>query len=256
MNPFQQVFAANQAFVAYLTAGQNSLDYTYQAALELVAAGVNILEIGVPFSDPVADGPSIQAAMDEALNNGVNLDSVLATVQKIKAKVNVPIVLFSYYNPLYAMGMQNVLRKAKLSGVDGILIVDLPLEASSEYYQACAEHAIEPVCIISPTSSPERVQALSAQCNSFLYYVCRNGITGVKNSLPEDYRERIQELKQLSSKPVVSGFGIGNRQLASAALAGADGFVVGSAFVNAISAGASVQQLGDLAREIDSRGQT
>jgi len=280
-NAFKQIFNNRQAFVGYITAGHRGIAYTEQAACALVEGGVDILEIGIPFSDPIADGPIIQAAMKEALKGSVEvrgeasvevlgevpitIDSVLKAIRNIKKQTNVPIVLFSYFNPLLSMGLDKALYEAADAGVDGILVVDLPIEESREepreesreesnnYFEKCLSNNLAPICLLSPSTDKNRIKEISKHANAFLYYVCRNGTTGIKDALPNDYVEKIKTIKSLSSQPVVSGFGIGNKTLAAQALKHADGFVVGSAFVSAISNGASPSDLKNLAIEIDPR---
>lgn len=251
MNKIKDCFNKGSVFIAYITAGQGGLKLTKEAAIALVDGGVDILEIGVPFSDPVADGSVIQRAMNEALSLNVTISSVLDIIKQIKKVVDVPIVLFTYLNPLLKMGLNNVCVRAKSAGVDGILVVDLPLEESEEYYKSCAAVGIEPVCIIAPSTPIERIRRINQHCNSFLYYVCRNGTTGIKNDLPDNYAEKINRIKAVSSNPVVAGFGISSKHLAALALSQADGFVVGSLFVKAIEAGATPEKLKKLAIKVN-----
>jgi tryptophan synthase alpha chain len=253
MSIFQALFNQKQAFVAYLTAGHRGLDYTEQAAHALIRGGVDILEIGLPFSDPIADGPVIQDAMLDALARGTELSAVLETIARIKQHTNTPIVLFSYYNPLLACGLNHTLKQAALAGVDAILIVDLPLEESHEYLKLCRAHQLKPIGLLSPSSSQTRIQAISAAFDGFLYYVCRHGTTGIKNSLPDNYAHNLKTIRTQTKTPVVSGFGISTQTLATEALQHADGFVVGSAFVQAISNGASPRDLQTLATHIKPR---
>jgi tryptophan synthase alpha chain len=253
MNVLQQAFSNQKAFIGYITAGHGGIAYTEQAACALVEGGVDILEIGVPFSDPIADGPVIQAAMQEALVASVDMHTVFHAIRKIKQQTHVPIVLFTYYNPLIAMGLDEGLSSAAKAGVDGVLVVDLPIEASKTYFEICKTHQLEPIGLISPSTDEHKVRAINKHCNAFLYYVCRNGITGIKDTLPSDYIEKIKSIRMLSDNPVVSGFGIGSSALAAEALRHADGFVVGSAFVRAISNGASPADLKNLATDIDPR---
>lgn len=253
MKKFERIFNSHKAFVGYITAGHRGMHYTEQAACALVKGGVDILEIGVPFSDPIADGAIIQEAMVDALNNSSDLKTVFRAVSNIKQKAQVPIILFTYLNPLLAIGIDSALYEASKAGVDGILVVDLPIEESSNYFEKCIASGLEPICLVSPSTDNNRVVEINRHCNSFLYYVCRNGTTGIKNSLPNDYIQKIKSIKLHSDKPVVSGFGIGDKALAKQVLQHADGFVVGSAFVKAISDGASPADLQNLATEIDPR---
>lgn len=253
MNIIENVFKNRKAFVAYITAGHRGLSYTQEAALSLIEGGVDILEIGVPFSDPMADGPVIQQAMSDALNNSVDFDGVLRTIENIKKVSQTPIVLFTYLNPLLAQGLQISLNNAANAGVDALLVVDLPLEESAEYFEQCNTYALNPIGLLSPTTPAERIKTIAESAQGFLYYVCRNGTTGVKDSLPQGYEEKISVIKANASLPVVSGFGIGNREMAKNALECADGFVVGSAFVNAINQDARPEDLKQLALNIDPR---
>lgn len=177
-------------FVGYLTAGQRGLEFTKAAAIALVEGGVDVLEIGVPYSDPIADGPVIQQAMQDALLRGVNLEQILTTIKEIKAAVDVRVVLFSYYNPLLNAKNESSLKAIKAAGVDSILIVDLPYEESDEFYQACALCDLKRVTLIAPSTPISRIELLRSPQTEFYYYVCRNGTTGMKNNLPENFVEK------------------------------------------------------------------
>lgn len=250
----RQIFDHKKAFVAYLTAGHRGLEYTEKAAIALVKGGVDILEIGVPFSDPVADGPTIQLAMTEALTHKPTLTRIFKTIAQIKSQVDAPIVLFTYFNPLYCYGIERALEMASQSGVDGVLVVDLPIEESTAFFQACQQYHIEPICLLAPSTTPERAQYIAQKDNQgFLYYVCHNGTTGVRGELPTEYAEHIASLKSATNQPVVAGFGIGDREMAAKVVAHSDGFVVGSAFVKAIIDGASPEALTEMAIKLDPR---
>ena len=242
-----------KSYIAYITAGHKGLEYTEQAALALINGGVNILEIGIPFSDPIADGPVIQEAMTDSLNRFTNLEPVLRSVKKIKNTTEVPIVIFSYYNPLLSIGIDKSFSMIAEANADAILIVDLPIEESKLYIKKCKEYNIEPIFLLSPSTNEERVKKIIKHSNSFLYYVCRNGTTGMRPSLPEDYIDKINRLKAITPQPIVTGFGISNKEMALEALKHADGFVVGSTFVKAISEGATPSELTKLAKKIDPR---
>lgn len=253
MTTFDNIFTQKKAFIAYLTAGHPDLDYTVEAACTLVQNGVDILEIGVPFSDPIADGPSIQAAMTTALSKQFSLNDIFNSIAQIKKRMPVPIVLFSYLNPILTMGFKKVCREAKNVGVDALLIVDLPLEESKDYFHYCQEFDLAPICLLSPSTSLERAERISENSKGFLYYVCQQGTTGMRKRLPAAYASQMQALKLKIKQPIVAGFGISNQTMAAEAIALADGFVVGSAFVQAINDGASITELGKLATIIDPR---
>jgi tryptophan synthase alpha chain len=191
--------------------------------------------------------------MTDALSRDFKLDDLFESIHKIKMATQVPIVLFSYLNPMLHNGLRKNLKQAKKNGVDGLLLIDMPLEESQEYFAICKEIGLEPVGLLSPTTPLHRVQLIDSHCQSFLYYVCRNGVTGVKSSLPRGFQETMDAFQGVSQAPIVCGFGIGDRVLAKEALEHAAGFVVGSAFVSAISEGATPTDLSFLAQEIDPR---
>lgn len=253
MSRISQAFHHRQAFVAYLTAGDGGLQRTLNAMLALVKGGVDVLEVGMPFSDPVADGPTIQQAAMRALAAGTTLDGVLQMIHDFRQHSDVPIILFSYYNPIYQAAQNGFFNKAKNMGVDGCLIVDLPMEESAEYQAQCLQFDIDPIYIVSTSTAKERVQDLDKLSKGMLYYACRKGVTGVKNSLPEDFVSKLTEIKANAHWPVVAGFGISDCVMAAAVLEHADGFVVGSRFVEAIAKGATDDELTQLAKNIDPR---
>jgi tryptophan synthase alpha chain len=253
MNRIDEVFKKGKVFVGYLTAGHKGLDYSFQAVLSLIAGGVDLLEIGVPFSDPVADGPVIQNAMNDALIRKVTIFDTLELIRKIRKHSNIPIVLFCYLNPILQIGYGNILKHAKDVGVDGFLIVDLPLEESAEYIAKCNEHDVSPIFVIAPSSRPERIKQINKKAKGFLYYACRKGTTGVKNGLPDGFKKHIKLIKQNSKLPVVVGFGVGSCRVAKEIISIADGFVVGSLFVDAINQGTAAKELRKLAMKVDPR---
>lgn len=248
-----QTFAKGPAFLAYITAGDGGLDYSLEAALALIKGGVDILEIGVPFSDPVADGPVIQRAMQRALNNETTLFDALNLAQKIKQHTNIPIVLFSYYNPILAVMKSNFFELAQQSKIDAILIVDLPLEEAADHEKNCKLAHIDPIFIITPVTSQPRLLTIDQHSSAFLYYACQKGTTGIRNSLPAGIAENLTTIKKVVKHPVVAGFGISNRESAKTVLNYADGFVVGSAIVQAMEQKATPEQLTQLVKDIDPR---
>lgn len=242
----------NPVFAAYLTAGDISCEHTVNAALALCQAGVNLLEIGIPFSDPVADGPVIQQAMQQALERKVTIDDVLEVIQPIRAKTDAAIIIFSYYNPILQAGTA-VYQRIKAAGADGILLVDLPLEEATEHRQLCQAVGLAAIPIISSVSSTARIQAICAQASGFIYYACRKGTTGIQQDLPKNFRAQIQLIREQTTLPIVAGFGISSKAQAAQVLTVANGFVVGSYFVNALRQGCSLEALKQLAKEIDPR---
>ncbi len=236
-------------FITYFTAADGGLDYSLQAAQALINQGVDILEIGLPFSDPIADGPVIQRAMQRALQNNFHTFDILNLCHDIKTYAPNPIILFSYYNPIYALRTQDFYQRARSCGIDGILIVDLPLNEAQTHHQQCLEAGIVPIYVITPSTELSRLQATDQHSYGFLYYACRKGTTGIKNQLPADFADRMDFVKKNVNNPVVAGFGISTPQDAQTVLEYADGFVVGSALVKAIEDGASAMELGKLAQQ-------
>jgi tryptophan synthase alpha chain len=247
----KQIFENNKAFVAYLTAGDGGIKHTLEAALALIDGGINMLEIGVPFSDPVADGPVIQQAAARALNAGTTLHDVLWLAGKIRLHSEIPLILFSYFNPILAVLKSSFFRQAQQAGIDGALIVDCPVEESQLFHQECLAHQIAPIYIVTPFTSPQRIRKINNYGKGFLYYACRKGTTGLRDSLPEDFAEKMQIIKSIVDLPVVAGFGISQRPMAEQVLQYADGVVVGSLFVKALAEGAKLSELTQLARNVN-----
>ncbi|MCH9770212.1 MAG: tryptophan synthase subunit alpha [Gammaproteobacteria bacterium] len=254
MSLIAQVFAKKRAYVAYLMAGDQGCDYSLMAMQALTAGGVNILELGVPFSDPVADGPVIQAAAMRALKQNTKLDNIFKTITEFRKTNATPIILFSYYNPLLQYGLEKLIKKAKSAGVNGILIVDLPIEEMAEYHQLCEQYGIDPILLISPSTPLKRIKAIAKLASGMLYYVCRQGTTGVREQMPADLAECLALIKSCTKLPVVVGFGIASKQMAKAAIEHADGFVIGSRFVKAMADKISANKLTQLTKTLDPRG--
>jgi tryptophan synthase alpha chain len=219
------------AFVAFLTAGDPSLDRTVEAAVVLDQAGADVLELGVPFSDPLADGPVIQRSSERALARGVTLAGVLDAVRRIRERCELPLLLFSYYNPLLQYGVDRLAREAKAAGVDGALVVDLPPEEAGEWIAAARAVDLDTVFLASPTSPPERLKRVAEASRGFVYAVSRTGVTGERQALSKDASPLVERLRALTDVPVALGFGLSTPEQVREAAAIADGVVVGSALV-------------------------
>jgi tryptophan synthase alpha chain len=248
------IFKHGKAYVGYLTAGDGGMQQSLNAALALIKGGVNILEIGVPFSDPIADGPVIQRAATRALANGTTMRDILKLTTAIRKQSDIPLVLFSYYNPILANINPSFFDKVRDAGIDGILLVDCPLEESEEFHKQCIMRDIAPIYVLTPATSIDRMQLINEKAQGFLYYACRKGTTGMKNELPADLAEKIQLIKANTTLPLVVGFGISNREMAADVLKYADGFVIGSRFVKAIEDGVSSDNLCALAQALNPIG--
>jgi len=219
------------AFVAFLTAGDPSLERTVSAALELEQAGVDVLELGVPFSDPLADGPVIQRSSERALSRGVTLARVLELVREIRKASQLPLVLFSYLNPLLQRGLERVAREAAQAGVDGVLVTDLPPEEGEAWISAARAAEIDTIFLASPTSPDERLRKVAEASRGFVYAISRTGVTGERQALSDDARPLVARLRALTRVPVALGFGISTPEQVKEAAAAADAVVVGSALV-------------------------
>jgi tryptophan synthase alpha chain len=225
------------------------IDRSIEYFLALTRAGVNVLEIGLPFSDPVADGPVIQLAMEHALNAGINFAAVLEIITKTRAKTEAAIIIFTYFNPIQR-NLEDVLTKLRQAGADGILVVDLPLEESDRLRYLCDKLGLSTIMVAAPSTSLSRVKLLSEHGDGFLYYACRKGTTGVRNELSEDIIYQIKQVKNIAKLPVAVGFGVSNSTMVNKLLDVADGCVIGSYFVNAITEGKTPDELEVIAKQL------
>ncbi len=220
------------AFIPFLVAGDPSVGATERVVDILVEEGADLLELGVPFSDALADGPVIQAASERASRVCGSMSLVLELATRIHARhPRLPLILFTYYNPVLRYGVDRFARSAKEAGVSATLVVDLPPEASADYRKVLAEHGVKTVFLASPTTSSERMPAIAEASTGFIYYVSRTGVTGVQQALSESLASELQALRKLTRKPVAVGFGISNAQQAAEVAILGDAVVVGSAFV-------------------------
>jgi tryptophan synthase alpha chain len=223
-----------KALVIYLTAGDPSLEGSREIVLGLDAAGVDCVEIGVPFSDPTADGPIIQAASQRSLKNGTTLSSILDMIESIRKVSEIPVVLFGYYNPILSYGTERFAARAQQAGVDGILVVDLPPEEAAELRQYTDPKNIDFISLIAPTTSTERVRMIASHASGFLYYISITGVTGTAKPHVEEVATDIKRIRTVTALPLVVGFGISTPQQAKEIAPYADGIVIGSAVVRMI----------------------
>lgn len=223
-----------KALVAYITAGYPDLETTRLLIPALEKAGVDILEVGVPFSDPTADGPVIQAASQAALKRGTTLSLVLDLVGSLRGAVGIPIVLFSYYNPIFALGNGNFARRAGDAGVDGVLVVDLPAEEAAELRRHTDPAGIDYISLVAPTTGVDRMRKVVKAATGFIYYISVTGVTGTRGPEMGETRMNVDAIRSLTTLPVVVGFGVSTPEQALQVGGMADGVVVGSAFVKLI----------------------
>jgi tryptophan synthase alpha chain len=226
--------AGELGIIAYITAGDPSLDATLQFVLALAEAGTDIIELGIPFSDPLADGPTIQRASERALKAGTTLSRVLDLVRRIRLSSQVPIVLFGYFNPIFQMGLEKFAASASAAGADGVLVTDLTPEESTDYRRILASHRLDAIFLGAPTSTDERLAIVSSCSTGFLYLISRTGVTGAKDTLPDDLPALLRRARAVTRLPIAVGFGISLPGHVSVLGGLADAAVIGSALVSEI----------------------
>lgn len=237
---FAQLRARGErALLPFLTAGDPSLEATPELVLAAAAAGADAIEIGVPFSDPIAEGPVIQRASERALRAGANLRRVLQLVAQLRPQIEAPLLLMGYANPFYAMGAEAFAAEAAKAGVDGVICPDLPPEEGADFYAALAGRGVDGVLMAGPTTTPERLAQLSRQTRGFLYYVSLTGVTGARSRLAPGLEAGVRAARQSAAIPVCVGFGVSTPAQAGEIARYADGVVVGSALVSRIEEAAN-----------------
>ncbi|MDO5073184.1 MAG: tryptophan synthase subunit alpha [Neisseria animaloris] len=256
MSRIQQTFQAlngEKALIPYITAGDPDIRTTLAVMHGLVANGADLLELGVPFSDPMADGPTIQRAAERALAKGVSLNDVLAVVREFRqTDQTTPVVLMGYLNPIHKMGYETFARAAAEAGVDGVLTVDSPVETISTLHDALKQNGIDCIFLIAPTTTEERIRTIAQHAGGFVYYVSLKGVTGSSQLDTEAVSRKIEILRKYISIPIGVGFGISNAESAREIAAVADAVIVGSRIVKEIenSAGREAEAVGALAKEL------
>ena len=243
------------ALVAYVTCGDPDLATTRDIVLAACRAGADVIELGVPFSDPVADGPVIQRASERALRQGTSLEQVLQLAREVRQETDAGLIVFSYFNPVLRFGLERFCSEAAKAGVDGALITDLTVEEAGEYRQQMAAHKLATVFLAAPTSTDKRLKAIAEACQGFVYAVSRTGITGTQKELANDAQDLVKRIRKFTSLPVAVGFGISNAEQFAHVGQFADAAAVGSAIVQAIeqNPGNEVQAVSDLICQMKSR---
>jgi tryptophan synthase alpha chain len=243
-----------KGFIPFLTAGDPDLQTTSKLLSELAASGATLIELGVPFSDPVADGLVIQRASERALKQGIGVVEALQAIERVRASVAVPMVLFSYYNPLLQYGVEQLARDSRAAGVDGILVTDLPPEECSEFGEVLKENQLDMIFLVAPTTTDDRLELIAKHASGFIYAVSRRGVTGIRHEVSSDAENLVARIRRYSSLPVAVGFGISTSEQVADTWRYADAAVVGSAIVAEIEslAGAPdlVEQVGDFSRKL------
>lgn len=223
-----------KGLIIYIGAGDPDLDATRKLAIEFGKAGVDILELGVPFSDPLADGIVNQLAAQRGLQSGTTPPAVLATVAEIRKSSQIPIVLYIYYNLVFRYGLEKFIKDAADAGVDGLLVLDLPPDEAGEYHRLMEKYGLCPIYLIAPTTPEERIRFIVSKAKGFIYYVSREGVTGMRSGIPESLPTMVNLIKKYTTLPVAVGFGISNPEQAKLVAGYADAVVVGSAVVDKI----------------------
>jgi tryptophan synthase alpha chain len=241
-------------FIPFITAGDPDLATTELLLIELAAAGADIIELGVPFSDPVADGEVIQRASERALRKGVTLSDVLGCVSRAKQHIDVPIVLFSYFNPLLQFGAARLAVDARRAGIDAVLVTDLIPEEAQSWTETLVQHDLDPIFLVAPTTSDQRLAQIARHGRGFIYAVSRAGVTGARNEMARDAELLVTRLRKVSDLPVAVGFGISTAEQVREVWRFADAAVVGSAIVREIEKLSGdpdlINQIGEFTRSL------
>jgi tryptophan synthase alpha chain len=261
MNAISQRFkslreAKQCALIPFVTAGDPDLATTAEALKVLDRNGADLIELGIPYSDPLADGPVIQAAATRALQKGTKLEQVIEIVAKVSHEIQAPIILFAYYNPILNRGIRPFLEQIANAGIKGLVVPDLPLEEADELLETAASLGIEIILLVAPTSSKTRIEAISAKSQGFIYLVSVTGVTGMRSQIQSRVKDLLGEMREVTDKPIGVGFGISTPDQAKQVMDwGADAVIVGSAFVKALSSGTpteGLQALEQLCQELKS----
>ena len=223
-----------KAFITYITAGDPNLAVTAKLVRALESSGVDLIELGIPFSDPLADGPVIQAASKRALDRGATLKKIFAAVKALRRTSEVPIVFMTYYNPVLHYGVGRFMKECRRCGVDGVIVPDLPCEEAKELIRYSRKEKIAAIFLAAPTSTKVRLKAIAKNSAGFIYYVSLTGVTGARTKLPPEVISKVRTIKRMTKKPVCVGFGVSNPGQAKGIAKVADGVIVGSAIVGVI----------------------
>ena len=241
-----------KALVTFITAGDPDLAVTEELIPLLAESGADVIELGVPFSDPMADGPTIQLSSERALAAGTTLPKILAMVKAVRSRTQVPIVLMGYYNPILSHGLERFAAEAAGAGVDGVLLVDLPPEEAGEFKSCADRHGLDVIFLLTPTSDGARIGTVARRARGFVYYVSVTGVTGVRSGVEESVFDKVAEIRSKVSVPVAVGFGISTPDQAARVAAAADGVVVGSALVKLFETRTGDDLKQELARVVSS----
>lgn len=248
MNRIDATFKAcadenRKALVMYLTAGDPNMELSSKVLSTIASNGADVIEIGIPFSEPMADGPTIQLAMERSLNAGTNLEQILDMVAEFRKSHETPVVLFSYYNVIMTYGVEKLAEKSAEIGIDGWLIVDVPYEQYDEVKPLLNKNGVHLVPLLAPTTPEERAKMILEEAQGFVYYIAVTGVTGERSEIPADLVENLNMIKKHSPVPVAAGFGVSSGEMAKVMAEHADGVVVGSALIKRIASEKSNEEI-------------
>jgi tryptophan synthase alpha chain len=252
MSRIEKIFrqGARKALIPYITVGYPDLESTVQAAQVLEAAGADIIELGIPFSDPMADGVTIQESSYRALLKGVNTDTCLEAARRIRSRSQIGLVFMTYYNPVYAYGLQRFCQAAAAAGVDGLIVPDLPPEEGEKLETAAAEAGLDLIYLLAPTSTQARIQRVAERSHGYIYLVSVAGVTGARQSLPPDLQAFIARVRQAAQQPLCVGFGISSAEQAGLIAQVADGVIIGSKIIQLMQSAPDLQAMEAFVREV------
>jgi len=233
MNRLKQVFAKGKAFIPFITAGDPSLEITEQLVISMAGAGADLIELGIPFSDPVAEGLVIQRADERALAAGATTDKIFAMLRRLRRSCSVPMAFMSYVNPIFAYGADGFMKNCRETGIDAVIVPDLPYEEKDELLPFCSEYGVELISMIAPTSR-HRVRMIAREARGFVYCVSSMGVTGVRQEIGSEVAEMVKLVKEVQDIPCAIGFGISTPEQAARMVQFADGVIVGSAIVKMV----------------------
>ena len=233
MSKISEAFKDTKAFIPFITGGDPSLEITEQLLYAMEEAGADIIEIGIPFSDPIAEGPVIQAANERALAAGCTTDRLFETVKKAREKVQVPMVFLTYLNPIFTYGKERFMERCRECGVQGVIVPDMPFEEKGELREVCREYGVEIISLIAPTSH-ERITAIAKEAEGYIYCVSSLGVTGMRKEISTDIQGMVDKVRQVTKVPCAVGFGISTPEQAQKMAAVSDGVIVGSRIVKIV----------------------
>lgn len=234
MNRIEQVFSKGKAFIPFVTAGDPSIDITAQLVLKMAEAGADLIELGIPFSDPIAEGPIIQAADSRALEGGATTDKIFSMMRRVRKTCDTPVAFMTYVNPIFAYGSDKFMMNCREAGIDAVIVPDLPFEEKEELLPVCKKYKIALISMIAPTSG-DRIRKIAAQAEGFIYCVSSMGVTGVRQDIGNYAEDMVKTAKEVSNVPCAIGFGISTAEQAAKMAQFADGVIVGSAIIKIVA---------------------